>query len=127
MESVSVTESEILRTRWHEMTDDDIGSTVSRLYDSAAQSSNSSHPYHTVVRALSSAVHNLSRVRRELEETRRALQEKEAARRERANQLLKELPPSEQDLAKRVLQSLFPNDDEKQHQVQRRHSRIVGP
>ncbi|CCM04212.1 uncharacterized protein FIBRA_06379 [Fibroporia radiculosa] len=117
-------DSQILRTRWHDMTDDAIESAVHQLGDSVPQSSLPSHPYNAVVRALSSAVYYLSRARRELEEGRKLLQEKEAARRERANQLLKELSPAEKDVAKRVLQSLFPNDDEETHQVQRRHSQL---
>ena len=61
-----------------------------------------------------------------LEDDRALLQEKETARKERADQLLRELPPSERDVARRILQSLFPDDDENVHQIQRRQSNMVS-
>ncbi|KZT02541.1 TBC-domain-containing protein [Laetiporus sulphureus 93-53] len=121
-DSGSAADARILQTKWHEMPGDAIEDAVSKYRDTTPQSSIPSHPYHSVLRVLSSAVHKLSRMHRELEETRRLLQEKETARRERAEHLLKELPPSEKVVAERILQSLFPNDDEEHHQVERRHS-----
>ncbi|KAI0951548.1 hypothetical protein AcW1_008567 [Taiwanofungus camphoratus] len=119
----SVTESQILHTKWHEYSDDAIQSSIMK-FTSANHSDDSVHPYHSVLRVLSSAVHNLTRIRKELEESRRILLEKEAARQDRADQLLKELQPSEKDILKRIIQSLFPDDDEKHHAVQRRHSQM---
>ncbi|KAI0363868.1 TBC-domain-containing protein [Pilatotrama ljubarskyi] len=109
------TASRILAASWHEYSDDAIRNAVSKYTAEAP----SDHPCYAIMRVLSAAVHNLTRVRQELEENRRALLEKEAARRERVNQLLRELQPSEKDIANRVLQSLFPNDDESTHQVRR--------
>lgn len=123
-ESVSHSDSQILLTTWHEMSDSDIESAILQCHESTPQSSVPSHPYHSVLRVLSSAVHHLTRIRRELEESRRLLLEKDAARRDRASQLLQELPPSEKGVAERVLQSLFPNDDEKGHRVHRQHSQL---
>ncbi|OBZ72144.1 TBC domain-containing protein C4G8.04 [Grifola frondosa] len=120
--SGTISASEVLSTKWHEFSDDAIQSNISSLGAASSSPDSQTHPYHDIIRALSSAVHNLSRIRKELEESRRLLQEKEAARRERANQLMKELLPSEKDIASRVLQSLFPDDNEGDHQVQRRHS-----
>ncbi|PCH42541.1 TBC-domain-containing protein [Wolfiporia cocos MD-104 SS10] len=123
-EGTSTTDSDILLTKWHDMPDDMIDSAVSRYNDAAPQSSIPSYPYHNIIRALSSAVHNLSKMRRELEESRKLLQEKEAARQERTRLLLKELPASEQEVAKRILQSLFPDDDEEEHDVHKQHSLV---
>jgi hypothetical protein len=67
----------------------------------------------------------LSRARIELEEHRKLLQEKEAARKERAETLLSELLPSEREVAKRVIQSIFTGDDETRHGVQRHGSLSV--
>lgn len=118
--------SDILKTSWHELSDDAVDAALSNLQETTPQSSIPSHPYHSVIRALSSATHNLSRARRELEEDRRLLREKEARRRERAEHLLRELPASDKDLARRILQSLYPDDDEATHLVQKRHSHVVS-
>lgn len=61
----------------------------------------------------------------ELEESRRVLQEKEIARKHRAEVLMTELQPSERDIARRVIQSIFTDDDEDRHQVRRQHSLMV--
>ncbi|KAH9930069.1 rab-GTPase-TBC domain-containing protein [Fomitopsis serialis] len=116
--------SEVLRTQWHDMPDDAVEAALTSLQETTPQSSIPSHPHHSVIRVLSSAVHNLSRIRRELEEDRRLLREKEARRRERAEHLIRELPPSDKDVARRVLQSLYPDDDEAIHLVQKRHSQL---
>ena len=84
-----------------------------------AEDANAGDPCYSIIRTLSSAVHNLSRARQELEESRRALREKEDARKERARLLLQELQPSDKEIANRIFQSLFPDDDESTHQVHR--------
>ncbi|KNZ80158.1 TBC domain-containing protein C4G8.04 [Termitomyces sp. J132] len=112
----------VLATKWHKYSDDAIQSAISNIGRVESSAEAVDHPYHTALRILSSALHNLSRARIELEENRRTLQEKEIARRERAEALLKELPSSEQDVAKRVIQSLFADANESQHQVQRQPS-----
>ncbi|KAG6852843.1 hypothetical protein C0991_008662, partial [Blastosporella zonata] len=110
--------TQVLSTKWHECTDDAIESAISNI----SPAETSSHPYHAALRVLSSALHNLSRVRVELEENRRVLQEKEIARRERADALMKELQQPDVDLAKRVIQSIFAEADESRHQVRRQQS-----
>jgi hypothetical protein len=109
-------EATILSHRWHEYSDDVIQAKLS-----LSESSN-----NTAIRALSSAVSNLSRVCAELEEKHRVLRRKDDARRKRADELMKELQPSERDIAKRVMQSIFTDDDERIHRVQRQQSRMVG-
>ncbi|KAF5379653.1 hypothetical protein D9615_005777 [Tricholomella constricta] len=114
--------TQVLITKWHEYSDDAIQSAISNIGASESPADVSTHPYHTALRVLSSALHNLSRVRVELEENRKILQEKEIYRRERADALMKELQPLEQDVARRVIQSIFTDADETRHQVRRQQS-----
>jgi predicted ribosome quality control (RQC) complex YloA/Tae2 family protein len=118
--------TQVLATKWHEYSDEAIQSAISKLSASDSPAEVSSHPYHSTLRVLSSALHNLSRARMELEESRKALLEKEVARKERADALMKELQPSEQDIAKRVIQAIFTDADEAQHEVRRKQSVMVG-
>ena len=117
--------SQILATQWHDYSDEAIQSAISAISVSESPASVSGHPYHTALRVLSSAVHNLTKVRREMEENLRVLQEKEYARRQRAHELMKELQHSERDIARRVVQSLFTDDDEGLHNVERSQSHMV--
>lgn len=120
-ESPSVT-TQVLANKWHEYSDEAIQAAISRLVVAESPSDVDTHPYHTALRVLSSALHSLSRARIELEEHRKLLQEKEAERKERAETLLSELQPSEREVAKRVIQSIFTDDDEIRHRVQRHGS-----
>ncbi|KAG6867253.1 hypothetical protein C0993_005175 [Termitomyces sp. T159_Od127] len=113
---------QVLSTSWHEYSDDAIQSAISSIGGVESSIETTNQPYHTALRILSSALHNLSRVRIELEENRKTLQEKEIARRGRVDALLKELPNSEQDVARRVIQSIFAEADESQHEVRRQQS-----
>ncbi|GLB44764.1 putative TBC-domain-containing protein [Lyophyllum shimeji] len=114
--------AQVLATKWHEYSDDAIQSAISSIGPSESPAESPGHPYHTALRVLSSALHNLARIRVELEENRKALQEKEIARRERADALMKELQPSEQEVARRVIQSIFADADESRHKVRRQQS-----
>ncbi|KAG1738405.1 rab-GTPase-TBC domain-containing protein [Suillus paluster] len=119
--SSSIT-TQVLANKWHEYSDEAIQAAISRLAVAESPSDVDTHPYHSALRVLSSALHSLSRARIELEEHRKLLQQKEAARKERAESLLSELQPSEREVAKRVIQSIFTDDDEIRHRVQRRGS-----
>ncbi|KAG2075404.1 TBC-domain-containing protein [Suillus decipiens] len=119
--SSSVT-TQVLANKWHEYSDEAIQAAISRFTVAESPSDVDTHPYHTALRVLSSTLHSLSRARIELEEHRRLLREKEAARKERAETLLSELLPSEREVAKRVIQSIFAGDDETRHRVQRHGS-----
>ncbi|KAF9007375.1 rab-GTPase-TBC domain-containing protein [Cyathus striatus] len=112
----------ILATKWHEYSDEALQSAIANVSKPESPSQAGNHPYHTTIRVLSSALENLTRVRRELEESRMLLLEREASRRARAEELLKELPSSEVDTARRVIQSIFTDDDEDLHQVKRKQS-----
>lgn len=120
-----VTTSQVLGTKWHDLSDEDIQSAISRFSVTASPSDTTPHPYHSTLRVLSAALEKLSRARTELEEVRSLLEEKEKARRERANELLKELQPSDQDVARRVLHTLFEGDGE-EPRLSKRPSFIVS-
>ncbi|KAG6372240.1 hypothetical protein JVT61DRAFT_8040 [Boletus reticuloceps] len=113
---------QVLAHKWHEYSDEAIQSAIARLSDVESPSDADPHPYHTALRILSSALHNLSRARLELEEDRRLLEEKQKAGKQRAETLLQELLPSEQEVARRVIQSVFTDDDERRHHVERQES-----
>ncbi|KAG6848421.1 hypothetical protein H0H93_000311, partial [Arthromyces matolae] len=114
--------SKVLATKWHEYSDNAIQTAISDIGGIDTPAEAVIHPYHTTIRILSSALNNLSRARIELEENRKILQEKELARRERADALLKELPRSDRDVAKRVIESIFADADESEHKVRRQQS-----
>ncbi|KAJ6578067.1 rab-GTPase-TBC domain-containing protein [Mycena capillaripes] len=114
--------AQVLDTKWHECSDDAIQSAISGL-SAQSPAEVSGPPYHSALRVLSQALHNLAQARMELEEGRKALQEKEAARRARAEALMNELQlVSEREIARRVIQSVFTDDDEEQHNVRRQQS-----
>jgi small G protein signaling modulator 3 len=118
--------SRILSNPWHDYSDEAIQSAISSISVTESPASVSSHPYHSSLRVLSSAVHNLTKIRREMGESLRVIQEKERARKQRAEELMKELQPSERDIARRVMQSLFTDDDEGMHNVERSQSQMVS-
>ncbi|KAF9450458.1 TBC-domain-containing protein [Macrolepiota fuliginosa MF-IS2] len=120
----SLVTGHVLSTKWHECADDAIEAAVSKLASMEAPGDVVNHPYFTSLRILSSAYHSLAYARSELQHHKRLVEEKEAARRKRADELLHELQPSERDIARRVIQSIFTDDDENLHQVQRRQSAI---
>ena len=114
----------VVDTKWHEYSNAEIDSALSSFETLDANFAD--QPLHHALRTLSSAVHRLSTARAELEESRQALLQREASRRARADQLMKELPLSDRDLARRVIQSLFPDDDEDGHAVKRKFSASVS-
>jgi hypothetical protein len=116
--------SQVLTTKWHMYSDEAIQTTIANLNPSGSPADVVVHPYHTALRVLSLAVHNLSRVRLELEETRRVLREKESERKRKAEDLLKEMALSDLDVARRVIQSLF-SDGEHEQKVKRKQSVLV--
>ena len=117
-------QASVLSTRWHGLTDDGVHSAILGL-DKSDSSNSDIQKYQAALRSLSFAYHSICRAQLELEEKRRILAEREAARKSRGAELLKELQPSERDIAKRVLQSLFTDDDEIGHKVVRKQSSLV--
>ncbi|KAJ2918478.1 hypothetical protein MD484_g1974, partial [Candolleomyces efflorescens] len=116
-------QASVLSTRWHGLTDDGVHTAILGL-DKSDSSNSDIQKYQAALRSLSFAYHSICRAQLELEEKRRILAEREAARKSRGAELLNELQPSERDIAKRVLQSLFTDDDEAGHQVVRKQSSL---
>ncbi|KAH9981699.1 rab-GTPase-TBC domain-containing protein [Russula compacta] len=83
--------SRILSNQWHDYSDEAIQSAISAVAISESPAS----------------------------ERLCVIQEKEHARKQRAKELMKELQPSDRDIARRVMQSLFTDDDESMHKVER--------
>lgn len=121
----ALTVGHVLSTKWHECSNDTIDAAISKISTVGSSEDGVNHPYFTALRILSTAYHGLSHTRLELEETKRLAKEKEAARKQRAEDLLQELLPSERDVARKVIQSIFANDDEDRHKVQRKQSALV--
>ncbi|KAJ8453820.1 hypothetical protein ONZ45_g19555 [Pleurotus djamor] len=116
----SLVTNQILNAKWHEYPDSAIHSSIADIN----QNSTTNNPYHTTIRVLSSAVSKLVEVRRDLERAKRELEEKEASRKRRTEALVNELSPSERDIARRIIQSIFTDDDEVGHRVQRKASSV---
>jgi hypothetical protein len=115
----------VLNTQWHECSDDALESAISKLTAMEEPGDVINHPYFTALRILSSAYHSVADARQDLEDYRRLIKEKEAARKQRADNLMQELQPSEREVARRVIQSIFTDDDEDSHHVQRKQSAMV--
>ncbi|KAF5342268.1 hypothetical protein D9611_001302 [Ephemerocybe angulata] len=122
-DTTSLTNTNVLSMKWHDLSDEGMVSAVSNITQSENRGSDI-QTYQSALRTMSSAYHNLCRAHLELEEKRRVLAERETARKSRAEELLKEIQPSDRDIAKRVLQSLFTDDDEEGHHVQRKQSSV---
>ncbi|KAF7294048.1 GTPase activating rab protein [Mycena kentingensis (nom. inval.)] len=118
-----VLRAQVLDTRWHECSDEQIQSAIAGLRPATSPAEAPSQPYHSALRVLSQALHNLAPARVELEQGRRTLKAKEAARKERAEALMNELQlVSEREIARKVIQSMFTDDDEERHNVRRQQS-----
>ncbi|KAJ7692151.1 rab-GTPase-TBC domain-containing protein [Mycena rosella] len=118
-----VLKAQVFDTRWHECSDEAIQTAISGLGVAQSPAEVASHPYHSALRVLSQALHNLSQARVELEQGRKALQEKEVARRARAEALMNGLQlVSEREIARRVIQSIFTDDDEREFHVRKQSS-----
>ncbi len=115
----------VLSTKWHECSNDAIETAISRVSALGSPGNGINHPYFTTLRILSTANHGLSQARLELEESKRSNKDKEIARKQRAEDLLNELQPSDREVARRVIQSIFTDDDENRHKVQRKQSALV--
>jgi hypothetical protein len=107
----------VLDTKWHQCDDAAIQSAISSLHSVQSPAddvpSGGGHPYHSALRVLSAALHNLATARLELEQGRRELQEREEARKKRAEKLMRGegVSVSEREIARRVLSTVFGDED----------------
>ncbi|KAJ3911896.1 GTPase activating rab protein [Lentinula edodes] len=121
--------SRVLTTKWHEYSDEAIQSAISSISISESPAEVSSHPYHSALRVLSAALHNLSKARLELEQSRKTLIEKENARRAKSEELAREMKSEkEREIARRVVKEIFGNNDveegEQRSRVRKQHSHM---
>ncbi|KAJ7871591.1 rab-GTPase-TBC domain-containing protein [Mycena leptocephala] len=107
----------VLDTKWHQCDDAAIQSAISSLHSVQSPADEvpggAGHPYHSALRVLSAALHNLATARLELEQGRRELQEREEARKKRAEKLMRGegVSVSEREIARRVLSTVFGDED----------------
>jgi len=115
----------VLNTKWHKCSNDAIEDAISMMISMEESDSVVNHSYFTALRILSSAYSSMVHAWHDSQEYRRLVLEKETARKQRADDLLCELQPSEMEVARRVIQSIFTNDDEHSYGVQRQQSNRV--
>jgi len=115
----------VLNTKWHECSDDAIEDAILTMISMEEPGSVVNHSYFTALRILSSAYSSMSYAWQDSQEYRCLVLEKETARKQRADDLLCEIQPSEREVARRVIQSIFTNDDEHSYRVQRQQSNRV--
>ena len=119
------TTSQVLSTKWHEMSDSQIEDTVS-LYNSTASSSEiPTQAYHSTLRALSAALEDLSVERTELDRLRVFMEERDKSLRSKAEKAVNMLSFSERDIGRRILDAMF-TENEETHLVVKRSSKMVG-
>ncbi|KAJ3811288.1 GTPase activating rab protein [Lentinula aff. lateritia] len=121
--------SRVLTTKWHEYSDEAIQSAISSISISKSPAEVSSHPYHSALRVLSAALHNLSKARLELEQSRKTLIEKENVRRAKAEELAREMKSEkEREIVRRVVKEIFGDNDveesEQRSRVRKQHSHM---
>lgn len=123
-DGATLSRNHVVSTKWHNLSGEGMERAITTLGKSSTFTTDI-ETYQSALRTLSSAYHDLCQAQLELEEKRKELAEKNIARKKRADELLKEIRPSEQEIAKRVLQSLFTDDDEEGHRVERNQSSVV--
>lgn len=102
MENGQFGPNQVLSTKWHELTDEQIQDTISRINEPKSYSEVSSQPYHSAIRLLSAALENTCRERDELEETHASLEESIEISQSRALQVLDKLPSAEREAGRRI-------------------------
>lgn len=105
-------QSQIISTRWHTLSDDELQSTIVGLGEGHAMQSPADdpvfHPYDSTIRVLSAALQKLNDRYLELESQLRLRSEEEDRRRRQAERRVKRLkPPIRDDIARRVLDAAF--------------------
>lgn len=107
--------AQVLDTRWHAITDEDIQSTISDISIIGSPSEHPKHPYHSALRVLSEALASLRKEQAEWEQGRRT----RTARRRQAHDLLAGMSEVEAAAVRKILSVLdgedSTEDDSKSH------------
>ncbi|KAL5504086.1 hypothetical protein ACEPAH_8159 [Sanghuangporus vaninii] len=117
------TASQVLSTKWHEMSDTQIEDTISRYNTPAPSSDVPAQAYHSTLRALSAALEDLSVERTELDRLRIFMEERDKSLRRKAEHAVNMLPISEREIGQRILTSIF-SETEEPHVVVKHSSRM---
>lgn len=113
--------TQVLETKWHELSDQLIEATIAQQSQGSGQSTS----YLPTLRALSAALEDTLSECRTLEVTLASMQAKEKERFEQAEQFISKLPPSDQPIARRVLDIFTPSSYEFSPKVTKRPSYTV--
>ena len=106
-----VTPSQVLSTKWHELSDDQIKSAVARYHPTGTSSPTpSTDAYHAILRAMSTALDELMLANAQLERTCAEFDADERTRRNKAEGMIEHLEPVEQAAARKVVQALIPEN-----------------
>ncbi|KAH8118089.1 TBC-domain-containing protein [Phellopilus nigrolimitatus] len=107
-----VTASQVLATKWHELSDMQIEATVSKYSTSRSSSKVSTQSYQSVLRVLSAALEDISIERNELDKVRSLLEDRDKTLRGKAERAVNNLPYSDREVGRRIFDSLFSEVEE---------------
>lgn len=110
--------TQILATKWHELSEAEIKEAISRC-NTPSSSSDAFQSYHSALRILSAALEDLNVERSELDKLRIFLEEHSKALRRRAEQAVSRMSPSERDIGRRVFASVFSEAEDSRLLVKR--------
>lgn len=113
-----VTTSQVLSTKWHELSDEQIKGAVSRYYPSDSASA-PSDAYHAILRAMSAALDEVMQTNAYLEKTCESRELDERNRRGKVESMIEHLQPSEQAAARKVVDALVSDSNEARTIVKR--------
>ncbi|KAI5119453.1 hypothetical protein M0805_008390 [Coniferiporia weirii] len=114
-----VTTSQVLDTKWHELSDEQIKDNISRFGASGSSSDASIQSYHSTIRVISAAFEDVSTERNELDKIRVLLEGRDNSRRVRAEQVVNTLPLAKRETGRRILESFITEVDEARSVVRR--------
>lgn len=120
-----VTTSQVLATKWHELSDKQIGEQMSHFRSSDSSSDTALQLYHSVIRAISVALDEANTERTELTGLNSRLEERDRARQNRMNELVKSLSFPERDVGHRLLEA-FSADEEDDQTLLKKPSFLVS-
>jgi hypothetical protein len=121
----TVTTSQVLSTKWHELSDDQITSAVARYHPSDSSTSTPSiDAYHAILRAMSEVLDELLQSNARLEKTYTDFDLNERNKRSKAEGMIESMQPDEQAAARKVMDVLT-SDAHRPREIVKKPSFIV--
>lgn len=108
-----VTTAQVLSTKWHNLSDGEIRDYISH-FNSSESPDSSTLSYHSVIRALSTALEQANMEREQLIGMKLLFEEQDRARQDRVTELVKGLPYNDRELGTRITEAVFSDDDRQQ-------------